>query len=117
MIDKIYNCPSCGAPITDNKCPYCGCVIHDFATIDMHHPGWVRIKVNDHIVVTKAYVESASFSSYVQDDYMGRYIDGRMAPFEMRSVMKIDMTLVADGDIKVVPQEHPYEEGGDYFDL
>lgn len=112
-----YNCPSCGAPITDNKCPYCGCVIHDFATIDMNHPGWIRIKLNNEIIVTKAYVESARFNAYVQEDYMGRNVDGRMTPFATKSVLKIDMTLVTNGDIKVVSQEHPYEEGGDYLDL
>ena len=114
---STYNCPSCGAPITDNKCPYCGCVIHDFATIDMGHPGWVRIKVNNHIIVTKAYVESASFSFDAQNDFMYRYIDGRMTPFTTKLATRIDMTLVAYGDIKVVPQEHSYEEGGDYLDL
>ena len=83
----------------------------------MNHPGWVRIKLNNEIIVTKAYVESASLSFDAQNDFMYRYIDGRMAPIATRSVLKIDMTLVADGDIKVVPQEHPYEEGGDYLDF
>lgn len=114
---STYNCPSCGAPITDNKCPYCGCVIHDFATIDMGHPGWIRIKLNGKIVVTRAYVESASLSFDAQDDFMSRDVGGRIAPFATRPVLKIDMTLVTYRDIKVVPQEHPYEEGGDYIDL
>ena len=113
----MYNCPSCGAPITDNKCPYCGCVIHDFATIDIEHPGWIRIKLNGQIVITRAYVQCASFS--VHDDFGSCYrdIDGRIHAFKTKPVAEIEMTLVTDGEIKVVPQEHPYEEGGDYLDL
>ena len=46
---KMNNCPNCGAPISGDKCPYCGTIIWDFATIDMEAPHWIKIKMKNEI--------------------------------------------------------------------
>lgn len=107
-----YNCPSCGAPITDNKCPYCGCVIHDFATIDMTHPEWIRLKLSDgRIVVVKAYVREASLTMMNEfDAFPIRDITGRLLPMKPYGYAEIDLSLITTGLPKVVSGEQPYEE-------
>lgn len=30
----MYNCPNCGAPITEDKCPYCGTRFYNVSTIE-----------------------------------------------------------------------------------
>ena len=30
----MYNCPNCGAPITEKKCPYCGTRFYNVSTIE-----------------------------------------------------------------------------------
>lgn len=59
MDKKIYNCPNCGAPITDEKCPYCGTVIYDFACLDMDHPTYLKIKHDKRIIMVKAFFTSS----------------------------------------------------------
>ena len=51
-----YNCPNCGAPIESTRCPYCGTVFYDFATINVDEPTYIRLKVNDRILIFKAFV-------------------------------------------------------------
>lgn len=54
MRDKL-NCPNCGAPITEERCPYCGTLFYDFVNIDPKNPIYLRIKLQDgSIVVCKA---------------------------------------------------------------
>lgn len=47
-------CPVCGAPIEGEKCEYCGCVIYDFANIDLEHPSYVKFKWNGMYLTMKA---------------------------------------------------------------
>ncbi len=51
-----YNCPNCGAPITNWQCPYCGTVIHDFVNMDFegHTPTYLRMKTGDRSVLLRA---------------------------------------------------------------
>lgn len=51
-----YNCPNCGAPIESTRCPYCGTVFYDFATINVDEPTYIRLKVNDRVLIFKAFV-------------------------------------------------------------
>lgn len=49
-----YNCPNCGAPITDEKCSYCGTVFYDFSCIELGEIAYIKLKYNGNIVVCKA---------------------------------------------------------------
>ena len=37
-MDRLYNCPNCGAPITGPKCEYCG-------TVFEHKPNEESVKI------------------------------------------------------------------------
>ena len=49
----VYNCPNCGAPMTDNKCSYCGTILYDFACLDMDKPAYIKIKHDGKITICK----------------------------------------------------------------
>lgn len=51
---KTYNCPNCGAPINNEKCPYCGTAIIDFACIDVEKPFYMKIRKNGKVYRTLA---------------------------------------------------------------
>lgn len=40
---KRFDCPQCGAAITDEKCPYCGAVFYDFSAITISEPCYIKI--------------------------------------------------------------------------
>lgn len=61
MRDKL-NCPNCGAPITSTKCPYCGTVFYDFATLDSTKPTYIRMVWNDRIVTSRVVMRTASIN-------------------------------------------------------
>lgn len=46
MKEKL-NCPNCGAPITADKCEYCGTLFYDFANIEVGKPSYLRMKIGD----------------------------------------------------------------------
>lgn len=52
MINKT-NCPNCGAPITGEKCNYCGSLFLDFAVIDADTPFYIKFKHNNKIMRAK----------------------------------------------------------------
>ena len=53
MREKL-NCPNCGAPITGEKCEYCGTLFYDFASIELYKPSYIRIKYNGKLIIFKA---------------------------------------------------------------
>lgn len=62
-----YNCPNCGAPITAEKCPYCGTLFYDFSTIEVGKPSYIKIKHKGKIVMCKAFLTECSFN--LQNQY------------------------------------------------
>lgn len=56
------NCPNCGAPISSEKCPYCGTVFYDFSCIDFMEPTYIKIKHNGEIIMCKAIARHAGIS-------------------------------------------------------
>lgn len=50
---EVLNCPNCGAPIAGDRCPYCGTVFYDFASIDMDKPSYIKMRLNGHVVMFK----------------------------------------------------------------
>ena len=39
---QTLNCPNCGAPITGERCEYCGAVFYDWATISDEAPQYIK---------------------------------------------------------------------------
>lgn len=62
-----YNCPNCGAPIESTRCPYCGTVFYDFATINADEPTYIRLKVNNGILIFKASVREIQITHSVDE--------------------------------------------------
>jgi predicted RNA-binding protein with PUA domain len=58
----IYNCPNCGAPISSEKCPYCGTVFYDFSCIDLNEPTYIKFKYEGTIVMCKAVLRECQLS-------------------------------------------------------
>lgn len=56
------NCPNCGAPITSEKCEYCGTLFYDFSTIDVDKPCYLKIKYQNAIVMVKAKVRHSELN-------------------------------------------------------
>ena len=52
------NCPNCGAPITGEKCEYCGTVFYDWAVIDSEKDFYVKIRLHNNLVMCKARMAS-----------------------------------------------------------
>lgn len=52
-------CPQCGAPITDEKCEYCGVIFYDFACVECNKPFYLKIKHDDQIRIYKVLMDDA----------------------------------------------------------
>lgn len=61
MRDRL-NCPNCGAPITDMKCPYCGSIFYDFATLDNTKPTYIRMVWDDQIIMSRVIMRTAAIN-------------------------------------------------------
>lgn len=64
MITK--SCPHCGAPITGDKCEYCGAVFYDFSAIDISNekPTYLKLKLpNGTYFISRAFVETVTMST------------------------------------------------------
>lgn len=68
----LLNCPNCGAPITAEKCAYCGSVFLDFAAIQVGAPSYVKFKVGNAYICARLMVDSLSME---QRDTCATYID------------------------------------------
>lgn len=63
------NCPNCGAPIENEKCPYCGTVFVDFAAMDTEQPFYMKIKHDGRIYILKVKMTSAELSAETNNIY------------------------------------------------
>lgn len=57
---KRYNCPNCGAPISNTECPYCGTVFYDFTSISDEDPSYIILNVNKQAVVFRGIMRSVN---------------------------------------------------------
>ena len=62
----VLDCPNCGAPITSERCPYCGTLFYDFSAIEIGKPCFIKIKYNNDIYLVKAICNSADLSMNVE---------------------------------------------------
>lgn len=56
---RKLNCPNCGAPIAETKCPYCGTVFYDFTVIDNERPTYIMMNWHGKQVAFRALLTSA----------------------------------------------------------
>ncbi len=75
---KQLNCPNCGAPITGDRCEYCGTQFIDCTTVKSGEPFYLKIQLGDTVNVIKVFLNELSIG--VEQDYadMARTIDGYM---------------------------------------
>lgn len=52
------NCPNCGAPITGEKCEYCGTVFYDWAVIDSEKDFYIKMRLDNNLFIYKARMTS-----------------------------------------------------------
>lgn len=68
----MLNCPNCGAPVTQDKCPYCGTVFLDFAAIQLGAPSYVKFKVGDSYICARLVVDNLDIEVGTETaDYYG----------------------------------------------
>ena len=63
------NCPNCGAPIETEKCPYCGTMFLDFATMDADKPFYMKVKQRGKIYILKVVMSSMELRTEPNDIY------------------------------------------------
>ena len=68
-MNSVLNCPNCGAPVTGDKCEYCGTVIYDFAVMDDTKPTYIKIKMNGQILIFKAFLRNVEIRNHVDNIY------------------------------------------------
>ncbi len=75
---KQLNCPNCGAPITGDRCEYCGTQFIDCTTVKNGEPFYLKIQIGDTVNVIKVFLNELSIE--VEPEYvgMGIPIDGYM---------------------------------------
>lgn len=94
-----YNCPNCGAAITDEKCPYCGTTIFDFSAIDIDKPCFIKFKHSNTIMRT--FVEPAGFTYERPIDDAMLYADNKMV-----HRVQIPSTAIVTFRFKVLPHHN-----------
>ena len=57
------SCPNCSAPITSEKCPYCGTVFVDFAVMTIDKPFWIKVKAGDSKFMAEVLMPSISIEA------------------------------------------------------
>lgn len=63
-------CPQCGAPIENEKCPYCGAIFYDFACVDTKRPFFLKIKHEDQIHIYKVKMSECAVDYKTNDTYL-----------------------------------------------
>ena len=76
MTEERLNCPNCGAPITGDRCEYCGTQFID-TTVTIGKPFYLKVMQGDSIIIDKVFVES--MNAYVDPvDTMDLYANNEV---------------------------------------
>ena len=96
--DKL-NCPNCGAPLSSDRCGYCGTTFYDFASLEDGAPCYMRIRFGNAMMTLKAipHLESMTMSSDTESAYDA--IGNTILQFERNRNLGIDMrfSAIAEG--------------------
>lgn len=93
VMNEVLNCPNCGAPVTGEKCEYCGTVIYDFSVIDINKPSYIKMRFNDRLFIFCAILRSAVIST---ENYYERYFCDDL---EFCNAPRVDMSISAEFDV------------------
>ena len=92
-MNEVLNCPNCGAPITGEKCEYCGTVIYDFSVIDMNKPSYIKMRFNDRLFIFCAILKNATMTT---ENFNERYLCDDQPIF---SIPRTSMSISAEFDV------------------
>ena len=104
MIEQLKNCPNCAGILNESgRCTYCGSKVYDFLNINFSsreipsERTYIRIKVNDRIVLAPVVVNTVSMT--MQSDTL--YANSFDEAYLIRSTptTEIDLNLMVVGDI------------------
>lgn len=113
--DRTIHCPCCGAPVTGSTCEYCGCVIYDFADIDLTgKPSCIRLNIGDAIFVGKVIAAPESSIEVYQDsvdcaDICGHIVAKVISSKSCRITMVLDCVSQGDELFRLVTTDRPYK--------
>ena len=115
MDDRMIHCPCCGAPVTGNACEYCGCVIYDFADINLDgKASYIRIRTDMGIFCAKVVASGDSCIQFTSEsvdytDFLGREVQTITRNRSCQVSLKLDC-VINDGELfKLVPNDRPYK--------
>lgn len=92
---EVLNCPNCGAPIAGDRCPYCGTVFYDFASIDMDKPSYIKMRLNGHVVMFKGILRNVEVNRTPCDYYADNIIVLRHGDISV----SVDFAVIPDKDV------------------
>ena len=76
-----FNCPNCGAPISGDRCDYCGTQFIDCTTIRPDKPFYLKFSPDgQNTIISKVYLENLEISMERETIDMGRDINGTILP-------------------------------------
>lgn len=87
------NCPNCGAPITGDKCEYCGTIFYDFANINIGDVSYIRMKHRDVLQIFRAVVTNVEIE-YSTDNCV--YFDNIPMAISGHETIRIEMEPIPD---------------------
>lgn len=92
-----FNCPNCGAPITGDRCSYCGTQLIDCTTIRTNKPFYLKYSPDGiNVFVSKVFIEN--FTCEIGSEVIGgdgRDVYGRITPMKTVSTQKFTATYVS----------------------
>ena len=108
---ELLNCPNCGAPIEDTKCPYCGSVFIDFASMDMDKPFYLKIKHDGKVMTCKVRIEHAELTTRSDNEEFYLCADDRVFNTIKRSIQmhRLDVQMIIVEDDGVFVKEYDLE--------
>lgn len=110
MIEQLKNCPNCAGVLNEfGRCTYCGSKVYDFLNINFSsrempsERTYIRIKINDKIVLAPVIVNTASMTmqsnTLYADSFDGSYL------INSAPTTEIDLNLMVVGDIYEIKTE------------
>lgn len=79
--EELLNCPNCSAPISGDRCDYCGTQFIDCTTIRPDKPFYLKFSPDGkNTIISKVYLENLEISMERETIDMGRDINGTILP-------------------------------------
>ena len=79
--EEVLNCPNCSAPISGDRCEYCGTQFIDCTTIRPDKPFYLKFSPDGkNTIISRVYLENLEISMEQETIDCGRGIDGRIMP-------------------------------------